>query len=339
MSAVHIAASKGNIKFLSHMLTEYSESELKLDDKNIWGWTPMFHALINKHDKVVRFLLSKKCCVNTSDEQKKTMLQVCASYGNVDLLKILLEEGADIDAADFRGRTALYFAAGSGQREVLQLLISRGCNLDKRNDSNRTALLSAAFHNNKDCVEDLLEAGASCYVTKMSSTEIDIVQLLIKKILSSNENVFANKSYQILLLLLQADGGRLSDIHMQVIRKQFLIKPTVKILHLMKLLLLAGVSVPVPDEDTTQSTSDATGLWNYCLETHREKEFTLQQMSSRYLREHLYEIKGNVSHVIQTLPDDLLPKILFDKLLLYDYTHMDTVIRNVQIQQQQMGKC
>ena len=94
-----------------------------------------------------------------------TALCAAATFGRLEVARLLLDAGADPSLADgadggSEGITPLMAAAGGGQLEVLRLLLGLGAAeaaLDQ--DSGGTAFHFACYHNRPDCVEALARAG------------------------------------------------------------------------------------------------------------------------------------------------------------------------------------
>ena len=333
MTPYHIAASKGHLNFMTLMMREFPSS-VNPDATDVRGWTPVYHALINKHYPVVDFLLDSGCRVNTVDEHKRTLLHVAASYGNLDVTRKLLDLGAHINASDYKGKTALHCAAISNQTDIVQELISRKCDLNKKNYLNKTALICAGMHNNRLCVQYLLRAGAYCSVSKMISNEIDFIILLVRKILSHKMPLESDDSYHILRMMLEADGCKVSEVHLGPLTETFLYKPSVKHLHLIRIFLAAGMTSIIGDisvdtsRDRPPMDKSAVRMWNHCVDCYNRDEMTLEQICCRQIRKHLHDRHDNVTWAMAQIYTDALPRRLHDRIVLKDYTYVDTVISN-----------
>lgn len=86
------------------------------------------------HDAVLanRVDMVEVLCVNCVDldvnlvdfELGQTVVHVAASYGNVEIVKMLIGLGCDLDVADCNGWTAVHCAAVNGHVEVVNVLLS-----------------------------------------------------------------------------------------------------------------------------------------------------------------------------------------------------------------------
>jgi ankyrin repeat protein len=83
--------------------------------------------------------ISKEACkmavdcgadVNLTDSVGATVLNICASQGDLEMVDFLLQKGAIVDAPESLGETALSWAIVQGHLEVAQLLIKHGANLN-----------------------------------------------------------------------------------------------------------------------------------------------------------------------------------------------------------------
>lgn len=69
--------------------------------------------------------------VNLSDKESQQPLYEVCTEGSVEGAGILLDHGADIEHADVTGTTALHIAASYGHLEVVKLLVERKACLTK----------------------------------------------------------------------------------------------------------------------------------------------------------------------------------------------------------------
>jgi ankyrin repeat protein len=124
---VHVAAALGHLECVKALLAS-KEKNLKpllsfLQDKT--GFTCLLLAIQKHHNNVFKYLLNAlgPPSVNAINDTGITAAHVCASYGNVEGLKILSGKYKRLlheRAAD--GTTPAYFAAQEGQLEILKYL-------------------------------------------------------------------------------------------------------------------------------------------------------------------------------------------------------------------------
>ena len=88
-----------------------------------------------------------------------TALIAAASYGHLDMIKLLLNRGADPKKSNWYG-SALHCAAEAGRCESIRLLLDSGMNIDLINDFGRTPLHCATDKRHVPTIELLLDMGA-----------------------------------------------------------------------------------------------------------------------------------------------------------------------------------
>jgi len=96
---------------------------VKLDIRDVRGWTPLFYAVYRGDALIVMALVQFMSfeAVNTPDPRGETVLAVAARAGRADVLQVLLEHGAH-EKFDELTRSPLTWAEGFGHEEVLRLL-------------------------------------------------------------------------------------------------------------------------------------------------------------------------------------------------------------------------
>jgi ankyrin repeat protein len=159
--AMHIAASRGNIKLAKILLRVGA----RIDDTYSGAWTPLLYAAYNDHAEMVSFLLENGAvpgsktehgyqpihfaCRNDRQHVIKSLIRVGSSVidvandgfqpiheavwfgASIDVLKLLLENGADIEAvvqapSEQAGITPLGLAYFNSQGETIRDLVSLG---------------------------------------------------------------------------------------------------------------------------------------------------------------------------------------------------------------------
>ena len=125
-----------------------------------------------------------------SGVNKGTPLLYAATYGHIEVTKLLLTEGADVNL--FRGNmTVLGMAAKVGQSESLELLIEAGADVNRSMTKKNVmpplicavqSFISESLINNKRCIEILIKAGADVnapFVTCPGACISEILAMLL----------------------------------------------------------------------------------------------------------------------------------------------------------------
>lgn len=89
-------------------------------------------------------------------------LRVCASRGDVGVVRLLIAHGAKLNLRDGVGRTALIKASEKGHMQVVHALVAAGAKVNVRDKDDRSALTYAAWHGRAKVVSYLLKQGAVC---------------------------------------------------------------------------------------------------------------------------------------------------------------------------------
>jgi ankyrin repeat protein len=97
-----------------------------------------------------------------NDVNRNTPLTYAATYGHVEVVRVLLEGGANVDRANGYGRTALHVADGYGHLDVCHLLLDWGAKVVPLDGEQYTALHVAALLGHLSLVKLLVERGAKC---------------------------------------------------------------------------------------------------------------------------------------------------------------------------------
>ncbi len=159
-------------------------NECDVDAKDYSGPTPLYLAVSNSHEAMVRLLLESGADVDDAKVEAKvrryggplkdrhdgvapllprdTYTPLCwAVYsGDEAIVRLLLERGADVKAKDTAGRTALFWAADKGYEAVMRLLLERGADIDAKDSLCHRPLRRAADSGHVAIVRLLLERGA-----------------------------------------------------------------------------------------------------------------------------------------------------------------------------------
>uniref|UniRef100_A0A8C5L8Q6 Inversin n=1 Tax=Jaculus jaculus TaxID=51337 RepID=A0A8C5L8Q6_JACJA len=198
-TALHLAAQKGNYRFMKLLLTRRANWM----QKDLEEMTPLHLTTRHKSPKCLALLLKFMAPgeVDTQDKNKQTALHWSAYYNNPEHAKLLIKHDSNIgipdvegkiplhwaanhkdpsavhtvrcilDAAptesllnwqDYEGRTALHFAVADGNLTVVDILTSyESCNITSYDNLFRTPLHWAALLGHAQIVHLLLERNKS----------------------------------------------------------------------------------------------------------------------------------------------------------------------------------
>ena len=168
-NSISIAAQHGyfDILKLLHQTAEIRGNGASVDDlltnPDYNGCTPIWHAARLQDPSCIKYLLvhTPAWAADTRDKYGETPLMVAASYGCVEVVRLLLRSGrVEVDARDDSGRTPLALAAWIGEAETVTVLLESGkAEVDARDNEGRTPLALAAVRGRVGTVTVLLENG------------------------------------------------------------------------------------------------------------------------------------------------------------------------------------
>jgi ankyrin repeat protein len=171
VTAVHAATRGGDYETVRIMV----DADLRVDDADFAGFTPLMGAAFGGNVPAVELLLSKGANVNAvsgdgSFQKVKagtialgrwTPLLAAATRGSPELMRTLLEAGADVNATDVRGMTPLMLAVATDRQnvDVIRALINRKADVNLRSLAGETALDWAMKIGNPAVIRALERAG------------------------------------------------------------------------------------------------------------------------------------------------------------------------------------
>jgi len=94
-------------------------------DINKYGIDPLFAALVNKNEEIVKLLIASynKDTLNMPYRDGITALHMACNHGDFEIVKLLVEKGVDVNAtADF-GQTPLYLAKNNNFPKIEKFLL------------------------------------------------------------------------------------------------------------------------------------------------------------------------------------------------------------------------
>ncbi|KAM0521165.1 hypothetical protein ACHAPE_002638 [Trichoderma viride] len=153
MIGVHLAAYFG-LTCIASLLKNGHDAGAR--DSN--GRTPLWWAIDNEHEAIVRLLLENGADIETKDQHmdRGTPLLQATEKGHEAIVRLLLEKGADIKAKDYSRQTPLRMAAKNGHEAIVRLLLERDADVEARDYGNQTALSLARKNRHQAIVQLLL---------------------------------------------------------------------------------------------------------------------------------------------------------------------------------------
>ena len=119
MVAIAEPATKGDAR----AVLQLAEQGVPVNNRDIRGTTPLWHAASQRHTDTVRVLLATNAVdVNAASVANRTPLFWPAAHGYVEVVKLLLNHGAQSDCIDVNGESPLTIAQFHGQTEVVSVL-------------------------------------------------------------------------------------------------------------------------------------------------------------------------------------------------------------------------
>jgi ankyrin repeat protein len=223
-SLLHLASLLGIIPLTQKLLGQGLKSKPKLlspvDKRDSEKRTPLFYAVQNGHEAVVRLLLEHKANVDAKDQDTRTALQMAAKGGHERVVKLLLEYKADINSKGEHGETALHKAVAGGHLEVVQLLLDYKADVNVNSRYKGTALHEAAEGGHLEVVQLLLdhkadvnvksELGWTALYKAAEEGHLEVVQLL----LDHKADVNVKSKYGETALYKAAEGGHLEVVQL-----------------------------------------------------------------------------------------------------------------------------
>lgn len=156
-----------------------------------WYEIPLFQAISQEDNEVVKNLIKSGFKVNTKDSNNNTALHIAVEHNNLEIVRFLLERGAEVNAKNKFKETPLLMLEDNledkNTLEILRLLISKGANVNVQNEQKETVLMMACDEENIEAVKILLEAGANPNLkdedgeTALEKTDSEEIKNLLKQ--------------------------------------------------------------------------------------------------------------------------------------------------------------
>lgn len=123
------AVSGGDTSTAQNMI---NQGEADVNKNMAGGRTPIFYAVINDHDDMVRLLMDNGAKVDFRDDEGRSPLMYAVENDNDDMVRLLMEKGAKVDIRYEKRPNALSMAAGKGKDDLVKAMVEAGVNPDSR---------------------------------------------------------------------------------------------------------------------------------------------------------------------------------------------------------------
>lgn len=117
----------------------------KIDEIDVYGYTPLIETVIAGKYDIAEFLLKLGAKVDLPDLTRQTPLFWAANFNNHAMCKLFLEYGADPNGYSLSSQPVLAYPLLRGQSKVKNLLLDSGAKLSFAQDYTNTKLLAHRY--------------------------------------------------------------------------------------------------------------------------------------------------------------------------------------------------
>ncbi len=122
ITALHIAALRGNPELLALLLTNGADPEVRTQH----GQTVLHWAVNSGDPEIIRRLLVQKVLIDAQDKVGNTPLLRAALWGAEEVVRVLVKNHADVNQENNRGSTPLSVARREGLQAIADYLVAHG---------------------------------------------------------------------------------------------------------------------------------------------------------------------------------------------------------------------
>jgi ankyrin repeat protein/DNA replication protein DnaC len=167
ITALHIAAGRGDIKSVTLLIEKYKEKHADIHTLTYWGRSPLHYAALYRDKpevavEIIKLLCKNGALVNQEDHFGFTPLHMAVSNSQADttIAKTLVEHGAAIDNTGPQ-KTPLMMAVEQANAAMVDFLLNQGASADVRSPAyGFTALDLAIDSGSTDIQKRLLACNA-----------------------------------------------------------------------------------------------------------------------------------------------------------------------------------
>ncbi|CAN8246915.1 unnamed protein product [Cochlearia groenlandica] len=171
---LHIAASKGSLNCVLLLLEFYADPNCRDAEGNV----PMWEAMVEGHEKVVKVLIERGATIEAGDVGHFAC--TAAEQSNLKLLKDIVKHGGDVTRPRATGTSALHAAVCEGNIEIVKYLLEQGADVNKQDMHNWTAMDLAEQQGHEEIKALFKERRQDQRVRMESSSSVPILKTGIK---------------------------------------------------------------------------------------------------------------------------------------------------------------
>ncbi|XP_048242601.1 uncharacterized protein LOC124148037 [Haliotis rufescens] len=149
-SLLHLACRGGSMTIVQHLL-----SDSNMNQRGMFGCTPIMVAAVNGHKSMFDFLESKGAELSLVDTKGNSLLHLACQGGNMTIVQHLLSD-SNINQRGANGLTPIMFAAFKGHKRMFDFLESAGADLSLVDTTGYSLLHLASVGGNMTVVKHLL---------------------------------------------------------------------------------------------------------------------------------------------------------------------------------------
>ncbi len=157
---LHKACQQGSLDKVRDLAEGITSTKKNVNEKDDFGWTPLFYAVEGAHTHVVSYLVTQKASVRLRDNDSRNLLHHAAIGNSPTLIQMLAGLGCDVNLKDSYGDVPLFYTVRAGYFEATEALLAASADVNAKGLCNDTALHWAAKRNNEDLVRLLVMKGA-----------------------------------------------------------------------------------------------------------------------------------------------------------------------------------
>ena len=159
---LHRAAAAGNVQVAKILI----DNGANVNMRGYLGRVPLHDVASSGSAELTTLLMENNADPAARDDYTRiTPMHVAATFGYIDVIKVLLKYGADINIGNRYGDTPLHKSAEYSKPEVADFLLQQGALVDVEGRSERTPLLTAAAYGQSQVVQMLLNRGANIFAS------------------------------------------------------------------------------------------------------------------------------------------------------------------------------